>query len=347
MQDSTSAWRRALLLSLSMALAVVSVGAQGRGAGANAGDVVRQVRTALAHGDVAGARRLAEAAASDPARQALSRGRRRYLRGQVRGGAHAASAGGIAAPLGDAALELGLARDQDRPPGRGPPTPRSDAGRALLCRSRRLSSPGSSRPRRAASSCSPTTPSCESRISRALTFTPRAATSSSSGTRTVTRSRATTRRSRSTPAGCRRSSASRARSRIEQPAASRKALAAAIAVAPDSPDVWLVTAEQKLDEEDAAAARDALDKLAAVTAGDDRGGRASRGRRVQGNGHRLDRAGHRARARDRSGVGARVSLGQRASRARLPVRRVRRRSRERPLSSTRTTPCPTSRWAWP
>jgi tetratricopeptide (TPR) repeat protein len=53
----------------------------------------------------------------------------------------------------------------------------------------------------------------------------------------------------------------------QQPAASRKALAAAIAVAPDSPDVWLVTAEQKLDAEDAPGAREALDRLAAVRPG--------------------------------------------------------------------------------
>ncbi len=53
----------------------------------------------------------------------------------------------------------------------------------------------------------------------------------------------------------------------QQPAASRKALAAAIAVAPDSPDVWLVTAEQKLDEEDAPGAREALDKMAAARPG--------------------------------------------------------------------------------
>ena len=98
MQESTSAWRRALLLSLSMALAVASVGAQGRGGAANAGDVVRQVRTALAHGDVAGARRLAEAATSDAATTGVVAGRRRYLRGQVRGGAHAASAVGVRGP---------------------------------------------------------------------------------------------------------------------------------------------------------------------------------------------------------------------------------------------------------
>ena len=108
MHESTFAWRRALLLSLSMALAVVSIGAQGRGNAANAGDVVRQARTALAHGDVDGARRLAEAATSDAARQALSLALVEIFEGKYAEARTRLLPVASAAPLGDAAVELGI-----------------------------------------------------------------------------------------------------------------------------------------------------------------------------------------------------------------------------------------------
>ena len=99
---------RAVLLSFSMALAVASVGAQGRGVANNAGDVVRQVRAALAHGDVDGARRLADAAATDPARQALSQSLVDIYQGKYAEARTRLLPVATAAPLGDAAAELGI-----------------------------------------------------------------------------------------------------------------------------------------------------------------------------------------------------------------------------------------------
>ncbi len=89
-------------------MSVGSVGAQGRGGVATAGDVVRQVRTALAHGDVAGARRLADAAANDAPRQALSLALVDIFEGKYAEARTRLLPVAAAAPLGDAALELGL-----------------------------------------------------------------------------------------------------------------------------------------------------------------------------------------------------------------------------------------------
>ena len=118
--------------------------------------LVQQVRVALGHGEVAEARRLADSSTAAAASRDLAVGPRRYLRRQGRGGAHEARAARAAAPLGDAALELGLLELRHG---------RRDEGSDASTRSRRIArSPARTttsawRARREAraSSCSPTT----------------------------------------------------------------------------------------------------------------------------------------------------------------------------------------------
>ena len=97
---------RAVSLSLALGLAVVSMGAQGRGGGA--GDAIRQVRTALAHGDLLGARVIADAAPSESVPGVVARalvdmhvGRDADARAKLTPVANRL-------PLSEAALELGL-----------------------------------------------------------------------------------------------------------------------------------------------------------------------------------------------------------------------------------------------
>jgi Flp pilus assembly protein TadD len=266
MHESTSGWRRVLLLSFSMALAVVSVGAQGRGGTASAGDIVRQVRTALAHGDVAGARRLAEAATTDPARQALSLAVVDIYEGKYADARTRLLPVASAAPLGDAAAELGILeiRMGRRADGRrrldpllnvrtfsGPDDYLRLARAARASREFLLANDGFQRIE--------SQPRPDIHTEWGDLFLER----HQNGDAVTSYNKALEFDSQWVPAlvGISRAFAD------QQPAASRKALAAAIAVAPNSPDVWLVTAEQKLDEEDTAGARQALDSLAAVRAG--------------------------------------------------------------------------------
>jgi tetratricopeptide (TPR) repeat protein len=97
--------RRSLKLSLALLLAVTSVGAQGRGA---AIDVARQARVALAHGDVAGARRLAETATGDASSRAVALALVDMFEGRDADAREKLMPVAARLPLGDAALELGL-----------------------------------------------------------------------------------------------------------------------------------------------------------------------------------------------------------------------------------------------
>jgi tetratricopeptide (TPR) repeat protein len=97
--------RRSLKLSLALLLAVTSVGAQGRGA---AVDVMRQTRTALAHGDLAGAKRLAETATADDASRAVALALVDMFEGKDADARQKLTPVANRLPLGEAALELGL-----------------------------------------------------------------------------------------------------------------------------------------------------------------------------------------------------------------------------------------------
>jgi tetratricopeptide (TPR) repeat protein len=96
--------RRTVTLSAALALAVVSMGAQSRG---GAADAIRLTRTALAHGDVAGARAVAEKATDEAARGValalidMFQGRDDEARERLTPLA-------ARAPVGEASLELGL-----------------------------------------------------------------------------------------------------------------------------------------------------------------------------------------------------------------------------------------------
>ena len=269
MHERTSAWRRAALLSFSMAMAAMSVGsvgAQGRGGGANAGDVVHQVRAALAHGDAPAARRLADAATANPARQALAGAIVDIHEGKYADARAKLLPAAAAAPLGDAAAELGILeiRTGRRADGRlrlepmldvrtfaGPDDYLRLARVARASREFLLSNDAFQR--------IDNQPRADIQTEWGDLFLER----HQNGDAVTSYNKALEIDSRWVPAliGLARALAD------QQPAASRKALAAAVAAAPDSPDVWLFTAEQRLDEEDAAGAREALDKLATVRPG--------------------------------------------------------------------------------
>jgi tetratricopeptide (TPR) repeat protein len=249
-----------------MALAVVSVDAQGRGAANTAGDVVRQVRTALAHGDVAGARRLADGATTDPARQALSQALVEIHEGKYAAARTRLLPVASASPLGDAAAELGILEIR-----RGQ---RADGLRRLdrMLDVRAFAGPDDylrlARVARAsrefllandAFQRIENQPRADIHTEYGDLFLER----HQNGDAVTSYNKALEIDARWVPAlvGVARAFAD------QQPGASRKALAAAVAVAPESPDVWLVTAELKLDEEDVAGAREALDKVAAARPG--------------------------------------------------------------------------------
>jgi tetratricopeptide (TPR) repeat protein len=264
MRFSISRWRRSGLLSLALGLAVVSVGAQGRGSNPN--DLFRHVRAALAHGDVAGARRLAMDASADPARHGAALAIVEIFEGKYEDARARLLPLAAAAPLGEASLELGLL---DMRTGR-----RAEGRRRLMpiTNVRTFSGPDDYfRLARAA------------RANREFLLAndayqrvndePRADIQTEWGDMFVERhqpgdavtsyNRALEIDARWVPAlvGLARAFAD------QQPPAARKALAAAVAAAPDHPDVWLVTAEQRLESEDAPGAREALDRLAAVRPG--------------------------------------------------------------------------------
>ena len=96
---------RALSLSLALGLAVLSMGAQGRGTVA---DPVRQVRTALAHGDLTGARVIADGAAGDEAQRAVARALIDLHVGRDQDARQKLLPVANRLPFSEAALELGL-----------------------------------------------------------------------------------------------------------------------------------------------------------------------------------------------------------------------------------------------
>jgi tetratricopeptide (TPR) repeat protein len=104
MQGVVHKLTRTVLLPAALLLAVVSIGAQSRGAG---GDPVRQVRTALAHGDISGARAIASGA-TDPAVAAVALALIELFTGRDDEARERLIPVATANPLGEAAVELGL-----------------------------------------------------------------------------------------------------------------------------------------------------------------------------------------------------------------------------------------------
>jgi tetratricopeptide (TPR) repeat protein len=93
------------MLSFALALAVASIGAQGRPSPL---DVVQQVRLDLGHGDVEAARRAAYSATGDAALRDLAQALVDMFEGKLEEARTKLAPHAQAAPLGDAALELGL-----------------------------------------------------------------------------------------------------------------------------------------------------------------------------------------------------------------------------------------------
>src|SRR5262245_18393338 len=108
MHQFTLAWRRAGLMLFAIGLAVVSVGAQAGRGGVPVADLIRQVRTALGHGDVSTARRVAETGQGDVATPALAVSLVDIFEGKYGDAGTRLMPAAAAAPLGEAALELGL-----------------------------------------------------------------------------------------------------------------------------------------------------------------------------------------------------------------------------------------------
>lgn len=96
---------RTVMLPAALALAVASIGAQGR---PTASDPVVLVRTALAHGDVAGARVIAERQPADSSAGATARALVDLFQGRDDEARTRLQPVADRQPLGDAALELGL-----------------------------------------------------------------------------------------------------------------------------------------------------------------------------------------------------------------------------------------------
>jgi predicted Zn-dependent protease len=260
-----STWRRAGLLSLALGLAVVSVGAQGRGS-ASVADLVRQVRTALGHGEASTARRLAETAAGDAATRGLALALVEIFEGKYADARTRLGPLAAAAPLGEAALELGLLEVRT---GR-----RADGRRRLdpLVSVRTLSTPDDyfrlARAARASREFLLANDAYQrvANVARADVQTEWGDVfleRHQPGEAVTNYNRALEIDERWVPAllGLARALAD------EQPAEARKALEAARAIAPDYPDLALVTAEQALEGEDVPAARSALDRLATLRPG--------------------------------------------------------------------------------
>ena len=303
-------------------------------------DLVRQVRTALGHGDVADARAArGRRGQGDPADARSGR----WPIVEIFEGKYAEARTRLtpladAAPLGEAALELGLleVRTGRRAEGlrRLDPLHR----RAQLRRSGRLLPARARRPGDARVPARQRRLSSVSTSSRAPTSRPSGATCSSSGTSRAMRSTSYRRRSRSTRAGCRRWSAWRGR----LPTSSRRRRAR-----PSSrrdrrrrthPDVWLVDGRAEARRRGCRGGARGARPGGQGQAGDDRRGRASRGRRLQGRRARRGR-GRPSRACARSIRRRRSAIGSRASRPRATIASTTPpRSRARRSRSTRTTP---------
>ena len=262
-----SVWRRFSLLSLAIGLAAVSINAQGRGTGSAIADPVRQVRTALAHGDVSEARRLAaniaatNTAVRDTALAAIDIFEGKYAEARARLVPIADRA-----PLGEAAVELGLL---DLRTGR-----RQDAQRRLdpIASNRNLPTPDDYfRLMRAARGTREFLLANDAYLKVIDAGRPDIHTEA--GDQFLERHRADLALAsyndalkadpRWLPAliGVARSLSD------ENPAQAKKALDAVREVSADYPDLALVTAEQKLEGEDVTAAVEALDQLARVRPG--------------------------------------------------------------------------------
>jgi predicted Zn-dependent protease len=258
-------WRRVGLLSVAMGLAVVSVGAQGRG-GIQVADLVRQVRTALGHGEVATARRVAESAEGDPAARGLAVSIVDIFEGKYDEARARLTPLAAAAPLGEAALELGLLEVRT---GR-----RADGLRRLdpLIAVRNFSSPDDYFRLARAARASQEFLLANDAYQR-VTDVARADIQAEWGDLFFQRHQpgdALTNYTKAFEADPRWVPALLGLARAladEQPPASRKALEQARSIAPDHPDLALLTAEQMLDAEDVTAARAALDHLAKVKPG--------------------------------------------------------------------------------
>jgi tetratricopeptide (TPR) repeat protein len=250
--------RRSLNLCAAVALAVTTVGAQGRGA---ASDVVRQTRTALAHGDVTAATRVAETATTDPAARATALALVDIFQGRDDAAREKLTPIAARQPLGEAALELGLLEIR---------TGHAADGR------RRLDPLASVR--------TSSTPDDYFRLARAATGIREFLLANDAYQRTADVPRADIQTAwgdifleRHSPAEAVKSyrqalqadpnwvpayvGLTRALS-DDAPPDARAALAKATELAPDHPDVALATAEQQLEAEDASAAAAALDVLA-------------------------------------------------------------------------------------
>src|SRR5687767_8874782 len=105
MTTTRSVITRAVMLPLAVVLAVVSVGAQGRPA---TGDPIRLVRAALAHGDLTGARAIADRAAGDAAANAVALALVDMFQGRDAEARTRLLPIADRQPLGEAAVELGL-----------------------------------------------------------------------------------------------------------------------------------------------------------------------------------------------------------------------------------------------
>jgi tetratricopeptide (TPR) repeat protein len=263
MNLSILGWRRASLLTAALGLAVVSVGAQGRAA--NPADVFRHVRAALAHGDVSAARRLSEDA-TDPAHRGVALAMVEMFEGRNAEARERLLPLAAAAPLGEASLELGLL---DIRTGR-----RADGRRRLepFLNVRTFAGPDDYFRLARAARASREFLLANDAYQR-ITDEPRADVHTAWGDLFLERhqpgdavtsfTRALEIDARWVPAllGLARAFAD------QNPGEARKALSGAVAAAPDHPDVWLVTAEHRLEAEDVPGAREALDRLAALRPG--------------------------------------------------------------------------------
>ena len=263
MHYATSSWRRIGLLSCALVTAVVSASAQGRSAAVP--DLVLQVRTAIAHGDIAGARQIATTGKADQATRDLSAAiidifERKYDDARAKLTPLAAQA-----PLGEASLELGLLdiKVGRRAEGRRRLQPLSDV--------RALSSPDDYfRLARAAKGVGEYLLAFDA-YDRVTAPRPDIYTDFGDmfflrhkpGDAVEQYRKALEIDPKWVPAliGLARAFAE------DAPPESRKALEAARDLAPDFPDVSVATAEQKLEAEDIAAAKVALDHLAKVLPG--------------------------------------------------------------------------------
>ena len=260
MHYATSNWRRIALLSCALASAVVSVNAQGRGV--QVADLIRQTRTAIGHGDIPSARQIAETGKADQPTRDLAAALVDIAEGKFESARVKLTPLAVQTPLGEAALELGLVEIRM---GR-----RAEGRRRLdpLASNRALSSPDDFfRLARAARGNGEFLLANDAHqradVDRADIQTAWGdlfLERHLPGDAVISYRKALEVDARWVPAmlGLARALAE------DAPPESRKALEAARAQAPDFPDVSVATAEQKLEAEDVAAAKAALDHLAKV-----------------------------------------------------------------------------------